>query len=248
MIKEAKKPLIIFGQSALKSKSAKFIFESLKSFLIKNGKISNEWNSLNIISENASTVGSYDLGLYKTNDGSNEILKNLQDHKYEIVYLLGQDNLKFKKQNEFVIYQGSHGSKGAEVADIILPGAAYTEQDGYYTNLEGKLQKAYKASYPPEEAKEDWLIINELAEFINHRKLFNDKDELDSSLLNQINLYLEKDNAKVSTIINDLKFEKEILKIDNEDYYYSNVIARASKTMFECKKEKINLKSTGTEG
>ena len=248
LIKEAKKPLIIFGQSALKSKSAKFIFESLKSFLIKNGKISNEWNSLNIISENASTVGSYDLGLYKTNDGSNEILKNLQDHKYEIVYLLGQDNLKFKKQNEFVIYQGSHGDKGAEVADIILPGAAYTEQDGYYTNLEGKLQKAYKASYPPEEAKEDWLIINELAEFINHRKLFNDKDELDSSLLNQINLYLEKDNAKVSTIINDLKFEKEILKIDNEDYYYSNVIARASKTMFECKKEKINLKSTGTEG
>ena len=249
LIKEAKKPLIIIGQSALNAKSAKFIFESLKSFLNKNNKISNEWNSLNVISKNASTVGSFDLGLYKTNDGSNEVLKDLENNKFEIVYLLGQDNLKFKKQNEFIIYQGSHGDKGAEIADIILPGAAYTEQNGYYTNLEGKLQKAYKASFPPEEAKEDWQIINELAEIMNHRKLFNDKDELDSSLLNQINLHIEKDNSKKNLEeINDLKLEKEILKIDIDDYYYSNAIARASKTMFECKNAKTNLKSTGTEG
>ena len=248
LIKEAKKPLIIFGQSSLKSKSAKYIFESVKSFLERNNKISEEWNSLNTISENASTVGSFDLGLYKTVDGSNEVLKDLENHMFEIVYLLGVDNLKFEKKNEFVIYQGSHGDKGAEIADIILPGAAYTEQNGYFTNLEGKLQKAYKASYPPEDAKEDWLIINELAEVMNHRKLFNDKDELDSSLLNQINLYIDKDASTKSCAIENLKFDKEILKITNEDYYYSNAIARASKTMFECKSVKVNLKSTGTEG
>jgi len=247
LIKEAKKPLIIFGQSSLKTKSAKYIFESVKSFLEKNNKISNKWNSLNTISENASTVGSFDLGLYKTVDGSNEVLKDLENHMFEIVYLLGVDNLKFKKKNEFVIYQGSHGDKGAEIADIILPGAAYTEQNGYFTNLEGKLQKAYKASYPPEEAKEDWLIINELAEAMNHRKLFNDKDELDSSLLNQINLNIEKNKFIKSSNVENLEFKKEILKINNEDYYYSNAIARASKTMFECKKAKINLKLTGTE-
>ncbi|MDC3355671.1 NADH-quinone oxidoreductase subunit NuoG, partial [Candidatus Pelagibacter sp.] len=129
LIKDAKKPLIIFGQSSLKSKSSKYIFESVKSFLEKNNKISNEWNSLNTISENASTVGSFDLGLYKTEDGSNEVLKDLENHEFEIVYLLGVDNLKFKKKNEFIIYQGSHGDKGAEMADIILPGAAYTEQN-----------------------------------------------------------------------------------------------------------------------
>ena len=162
--------------------------------------------------------------------------------------MLGQDNLRFKKKNEFIIYQGSHGDRGAEMADIILPGAAYTEQNGYFTNLEGKMQKAYKASFPPELAKEDWLIINELAESMNHRKLFNDKDELDSSLLNQIKLYIEKDNLKKITNVNDLNFSKEILKIKTDDYYYSNVIARASKTMFECKNDKTNLKSTGTEG
>ena len=134
------------------------------------------------------------------------------------------------------------------MADIILPGAAYTEQNGFFTNLEGKLQKAYKASYPPDEAKEDWLIINELAEVMNHRKLFNDKDELDSSMLNQINLYIEKNNSIKSTNVKALDFNQEILKINNKDYYYSNVVARASKTMFECKSVKTNLKSTGTEG
>jgi len=248
LIKEAKRPLIIFGQSSLKTKSAKYIFESVKSFLKKNNKISDEWNSLNTISENASTVGSFDLGLYKTTDGSNEVLKNLENHMFEIVYLLGMDNLKFKKKNEFIIYQGSHGDKGAEIADIILPGAAYTEQNGYFTNLEGKLQKAYKASYPPEEAKEDWLIINELAEVMNHRKLFNDKDELDSSMLNQINLYIEKNMVTKSSNVENLEFKQDILKVNNEDYYYSNAIARASKTMLECKKAKMNLKLTGTEG
>ena len=248
LIKEAKKPLIVFGQSAFKSKSAKYIFETMKNFLNKNNKISNEWNSLNVISDNASTVGSLDLGLYKTTDGSNKVLEDLNNNKFEIVYLLGLDSFQFKKKSEFIIYQGSHGDKGAEIADIILPGAAYTEQNGYFTNLEGKLQKAYKASYPPEEAKEDWLIINELAEAMNHRKLFNDKDELDSSMLNYLNLYIEKDNLVISTEIKDLIFENEILKIANEDYYYSNVIARASKTMFECKSAKTNFKSTGTEG
>ncbi|MDA9876900.1 NADH-quinone oxidoreductase subunit NuoG [Candidatus Pelagibacter sp.] len=248
LIKNAKKPLIIFGQSSLKSKFAKYIFESVRSFLEKNDKMSDKWNSLNTISENAATVGSFDLGLYKTEDGSNEVLKDLESHKFEIIYLLGVDNLKFKKKNEFIIYQGSHGDKGAEMADIILPGAAYTEQNGYFTNLEGKLQKAYKASYPPENAKEDWLIINELAEAMNHRKLFNDKDELDSSMLNQINLYIEKNNSINLSHVKDLEFNQEVLKIDNEDYYYSNVIARASKTMFECKSAKTNLKSTGTEG
>ena len=248
LIKEAKKPLIIFGQSSLKTRSAKYIFESVKSFLEKNNKISEEWNSLNTISENASTVGSFDLGLYKTVDGSNEVLKDLENHMFEIVYLLGVDNLKFEKKNEFIIYQGSHGDKGAEIADIILPGAAYTEQNGYFTNLEGKIQKAYKASFPPEEAKEDWLIINELAETMNHRKLFNDKDELDSSLLNQINLFIEKDKSIKSSALENVEFKQEILKVENEDYYYSNAIARASKTMLECKTAKVNLKLTGTEG
>ena len=248
VIKSSKKPLIIIGQSVLSSKSGKYIFETIKSFLKKNEKINTEWNSLNIISENASTVGSLDLGIFNTIDGSNETLKNLENHKYEIVYLLGQDSLKFKKENEFIIYQGSHGDKGAEIADIILPGSSYTEQDGYYTNIEGKLQKAYKATYPPGEAKEDWQILNDLAETMNHRKLFNDKDELLSSMLNHLKLFKENNSIQKLSKINDLNFVSEEIKVNNIDYYYSNVIARSSKTMSNCRNEKFNSSSTGTEG
>ena len=248
IIKLSKKPIIAIGQSLLSSKSGKYVFESMKSFLKKNNKINDQWNSLNIISENASTVGSLDLGIFQSNDGSNQILNNLNNHKYEIVFLLGQDSLNFIKKNEFVIYQGTHGDKGAEIADIILPGSAYTEQDGYFTNMEGKLQKAFKASYPPGEAKEDWQIINDLSECINNKKLFANKEELDSSLINYLNLFKQKNLSKSCSDLLNLDFINEKIEIKNIDYYYSNSIARASKTMFRCRSEKIKLKSTGTTG
>ena len=199
IIKSSKKPIVILGQSILSSTSGEYVFESIKNFLKKNDKINSQWNSLNIISENASTVGSLDLGIFQSNAGSNKILQNLNNHNYEVVFLLGQDSLNFTKKNEFIIYQGSHGDRGAEIADIILPGAAYTEQDGFFTNIEGKIQKAYKASYPPGDAKEDWQIINELSEFISGKKLFNNKEELDSSLLNYLNLMKQKDVEVLAT-------------------------------------------------
>ena len=136
------------------------------------------------------------------------------------------------------------------MADIILPGSAYTEQDGFFTNLEGNLQKAYKASYPPGDAKEDWQIVNELAEVMNNRKLFNDKDELESSMINYLNLQKEKQNSYVdqNKDIKSDNFQNETLKVNVKDYYFSNVIARSSKTMIECNNSKLNIKSTGTEG
>lgn len=170
-IKNSKKPIIIIGQSALRLKSGKFIFEEFKKFLISINKITKEWNSLNILSNNASTVASYDLNILNSKDGKNVILDKIENNNFDILFLFGQDNLNFKKKNEFIIYVGSHGDKGAEMADVILPGAAYTEQDGYYINLEGKIQKAYKASYPPGDAKEDWEIINELSELLKKKKI-----------------------------------------------------------------------------
>ena len=243
-ILESKKPLIILGESFLKSKSANYLFNSLKEFLFKNNKLTNEWNPLNILSTDAATVGSFDLDII---DESNELIKDLNENKFEIIYLLGQDNLNFNKKDEFVIYQGSHGDKGAEIADIILPGAAYTEQSGHYTNLEGKIQKAFKASYPPGDAKEDWQIINEIAETMNNRKLFNDKEELESSMFNYLKLKKEKKSNLIKNIDQN-EFENENLKIEFKNYYFSNVVARASKTMLNCNNSKLDIKRTGTEG
>ncbi len=243
-ILESKKPLIILGESFLKSKSANYLFNSLKEFLFKNNKLTNEWNPLNILSTDAATVGSFDLDII---DESNELIKELNENKFEIIYLLGQDNLNFNKKDEFVIYQGSHGDKGAEISDIILPGAAYTEQSGHYTNLEGKIQKAFKASYPPGDAKEDWQIINEIAETMNNRKLFNDKEELESSMFNYLKLKKEKKSNLIKNIDQN-EFENENLKIEFKNYYFSNVITRASKTMLNCNNSKLDIKRTGTEG
>ena len=130
------------------------------------------------------------------------------------------------------------------MADVILPGAAYTEQDGYYTNLEGKIQKAYQASYPPGEAKEDWIIINELANLLKRKKLYKNKNELSDEMFN----YLKKNNKSKNTNSTESIFINEEILVDKIDYYYSNVISRSSKTMTECRNEKIKIMSTGTEG
>ena len=244
-ILEAQKPMIVFGESFLKLKSAEYLFNSFKNFLLKNNKFTDDWSPLNVLTSSAATVGSLELDII---DPKNEVIDNLNNNKFDLVFLLGQDSLKFNKKDEFVIYIGSHGDKGAECADIILPGAAYTEQSGYYTNLEGKLQKSYKASYPPGDAKEDWQIINDLAEFMNNRKLFNDKNELESSMLNYINLKKEKQKNSSEKQVNLNNFVNEELKVIFKDYYFSNVIARSSKTMLNCYNSKLGLKRTGTEG
>jgi NADH-quinone oxidoreductase subunit G len=246
-IKDAKKPMIILGESLLNLTSSKYLFNIIKDFLNKYDKLNDNWNALNILSCDASTVGNIDIGLINENKN---LINELKNNKFEIIFLLGQDNLELDKKNEFIIYQGSHGDKGAEIADIILPGSAYTEQDGYFTNIEGKIQKAQKASYPPGDAKEDWQIINELAEFMNNRKLFNDKDELESSMFNYLNLQKEKQESSKQTVnlISGSDFKNENLEVIVKDYYFSNVIARSSKTMVECNNSKIKLKPTGTEG
>jgi NADH-quinone oxidoreductase subunit G len=108
-------------KSFLNIKSANYLFHSFKNFLIDNNKFTDEWNPLNILSADAATVGNLILDIINEKEN---LIKDLNENKFELIFLLGQDNLNFTKKNEFVIYQGSHGDKGAEIADIILPGAS----------------------------------------------------------------------------------------------------------------------------
>ena len=243
--KNSSKPMVILGFSFFLGKSAKYFQEKLNSF--QKNYINEEfkdWKIINVLSKDASTVGAFDLDIINTSDGYNKTLEKLNNNEFELIFLFGQDNLNFSKKNEFVVYIGSHGDKGAETADIVLPSPAYTEQNGYYTNLEGKIQKAYKATYPPGSAKEEWLILNELSKLIRNKVLFKDRNYLEDSLKNYLNT--KKKNTLQSSENNN--FIEEQIKTIQIDYFYSNVIARASKTMSECRNLRLNFKSTGTEG
>ena len=240
-ITNAKYPIVIFGEAALNLNSSKYMFEGLKKYLTKNNKINEEWNAINILSTNASAVGAYDLDIIcKTND----TLEKIKNNFFELIFLFGQDNFSFNKKNEFIVYIGSHGDKGAEMADLVLPGAAFTEQDGSFTNLEGKLQRAFKASYPPGEAKEDWVIINEISKLAGRESLFKDKNELSNAMNSYISSNKKNDNSNLFKE----EFTKEKISTLPIDYYHSNVIARSSKTMNECRSIRTKLKKTGTEG
>ena len=243
-IKRSKKPIVIIGESALNGKSGEYIFETLKNFLLINNFINKDWNALNILSQNASRVGAIDLGVYSVTEKENFVFfDKLDKDEFKFIYLLGVDNINFDKKDKFIVYQGSHGDKGAEIADIILPGAAYTEKDGLFINLEGKLQKAFKASYPPGEAKEDWVIFKDLANIMKRPIDFNNIENLRNSIKKNIEIKIDK--KKITS--KKVDFFEENISIKPIDYYYTNLIARSSKVMSDCRKIKKSLLFTGVE-
>ena len=247
----AKKPIIIIGESALELKSGKYIFEELKKFLVNNNLINENWNALNILTQNASTVGLLDLKILPTEKEDNSsFFNNLNNKKFKFLYLMASDNLDFKKDNEFVVYQGSHGDRGAELADIILPSATYTEQNGLYENLEGRLQECKKASYPVGEALEDWKIFNKIIKTIDRQEESSSFDQLRKEVLsnipnfskiNELPKHTETKNSDIQA-----SFISEEVLIREIDYYYSNSISRSSKTMSECRQIRQKIKKDGT--
>jgi len=243
-IKKSKKPIVIIGESALYEEIGQYVFEALKNFLIDNNFIRKDWNALNILTQQASRVGAIDLGFYSITEKENfSFFEKLDNGEFKFLYLLGVDKINFDKKDKFVVYQGSHGDRGAEIADIILPGAAYTEKNGLFINLEGKLQKAYKASYPPGDAREDWVIFKDLANMIKKPLSYSNVKNLRDSINKQIQT---KINNKLNKKILVDFVEGKIL-IKPIDYYYTNPIARSSKVMGECRQIKKNFLSTGIE-
>ena len=250
---KSKKPMIIIGESALELQSGQFILESIKKFLFENNFINDKWNSLNILTQNASTVGAIDLDFFNIDKDNNfNFFQRLNDNRFSLLYFVGSDNLEFTKKNEFIIYQGSHGDRTAQIADIILPSATFTEQNGLFANLEGRLQKSIKSTFPPGDGKEDWKIFNLISKKINNIDLFKNFAELSNETLKRVKnfsdfnklpkLNLNKIEPKISNFISENISIKEI------DYYFSNSIARSSKTMSDCRaaRSKKIINKTGS--
>jgi NADH-quinone oxidoreductase subunit G len=240
ILKEAKNPAIIIGESVLKPEVALSVTNSVKA-LLKN---INKLDGFNILHQSASSVGNLILGLQ-----SNEIEKI---YSSEVLYLLSADEIDPKKlKNKFVIYQGTHGGESSQIADVVLPGAAYSEKNGSFVNLEGRVQKSFKASYPPGFAKEDWEIFFEISNYTNINLGFDSFESLRELMLKEYSRLGNYDQLP-ETDLDTIKIDRHVKKdfkvdVDLIDYYQSNIIARASTTMSECKNSKTLNKKTGTE-
>ena len=244
-LKSAKKPVFIIGESGLGS-NGEYVLETVKKILKDNNFLNNDWNGLNILHQNASSVGAIYLNLLKSN-----FLDKLNDDTLKAVYLLGADQIKVKPVNKFIIYQGSHGGFNSKIADVILPGAAYTEKQGLYVNTEGRVQDANKASFPPGNAKEDWKILRALSDIFKKTIDINSHQILRENLFKDYPIFKEVDELPKFEI-DSLTFKNVTpvngnIKIADFDFYFSNIIAASSKTMDECKKAKQILQRTGTD-
>ena len=240
LLKEAKNPVIIIGESVLKSEISKNVISSVQTLL----KDINKLNSFNILHQSASNAGSLILGLQTEN------LQKVYDA--DVLYLLNADEVNInKKNNQFIIYQGSHGGENSKIADVILPGAAYSEKNGSFVNLEGRVQRSYKASYAPGFAKEDFEIFNDIAKSKGSNHHYVSFESLREEMVNEHKSLGIYDEIQLSDIEN-LKIERHVKKdhlieINNIDYYQTNIVARSSQTMNECKLAKQQPKKTGTE-
>ena len=250
-IKSAKNPMIIIGESALELSSGQFILSGFKNFLISNNLVKKDWNPLNILIQNASTVGALDLGFYSISNGENfTFFEKLKNKEFKLIYLLGSDNFDFKKNDEFIVYQGSHGDRGAEIADLILPSPAFTEQNGLFLNLEGRLQECRKASYPINDVKEDWKIFEMIILKNEQKKQFKNFNDLRDQAIQNL-----KNTSNIGELPNFTEFTKdntnstfldEHVKIRDIDYYFSNSISRSSKTMSQCRDVRVKNLKEGT--
>jgi len=232
--KNAKHPIIIVGDGVYSRKDG-FAILSLVHEIVEKYNI-----ELNILHNHASIVGSLDLGFTPQKNSKNvaEILSGAESGDIKLVYLLGADEIDMSKlKNSFVVYQGHHGDAGANVADVVLPGSAYTEKNATYVNLEGRAQRAYAAVLPPHLAKEDWVIIKELATFSNVSFSATDIGDLRLQMAQVFESFQNIDGLtenKVVKFASKEKLSREPLGPVKVNYYMTDSISRASVTMAKC--------------
>ncbi len=177
------------------------------------------------------------------------IVDGAQKGEIDFIYLLGADEFDVAHLGRaFVVYQGSHGDAGAHHADVILPGAAYTEKDGLYVNFEGRVQRAERAAFPPGEAKEDWAILRALSEVLGTSCPMTIAPRLrarDRQATRRISPKPAMRRSHADADCRDLGRHRRRQAVGRDaplaaaitDYYLTNPIARASETMAKCSQE-----------
>ncbi|MEQ8194846.1 MAG: molybdopterin-dependent oxidoreductase, partial [Rhodospirillales bacterium] len=259
ILDKAEKPMVIVGMGALTRPDGAAVLGAARKLAEQTGTVNPtiSWNGFNVLHTAAARVGGLELGFVPGKGGKDVagIIDGAGKGDIGIVYLLGADEIDMSRLGKaFVIYQGHHGDAGANRADVILPGAAYTEKNATYVNVEGRVQRTRLAAFPPGEAREDWKIVRALSERLGKALPYNTladvrrrlaevnanfEDSLDAVLPSAWEPFGEDgpmDNAPfVSPIAN---------------FYMTDPISRASVTMAQCTETYIKPRTeqTGTHG
>ncbi|MGB0719993.1 MAG: NADH-quinone oxidoreductase subunit NuoG [Bdellovibrionales bacterium] len=240
---KAERPMWIIGSGIFAREDGEALHHKLRALAEDLGVVTKDWNGFNVLHSAASRVGALSAGFVPQAGGRDfkGILDGTRDGSIKAVYLLGVDEFDARAHigwKTFVVYQGHHGDHGAARADVILPGAAYTEKDGLYINTEGRPQLARRASSPPGEAREDWKILRALSERLDVTLPYDTQADLRARINEEFGFYDAIDTLPQAAwsdfgdkgkVDAGRAFENPV-----RNYYLTNAICRASETMQAC--------------
>ena len=244
-LKKAQRPLIVVGQGALARSDGRAVLGLAAKLAADLKAVREDWNGFAVLHNAAARVGGLDIGFVPGIGGNGEGGKDvvgMMGGALDVLFLLGADEMDMNAiGGAFTVYIGTHGDAGAHRADVILPGAAYTEKSGTYVNTEGRVQMTNRAGFAPGQAKEDWAILRALSEVLGHRLPFDALPQLRARLYSDHPLMAAIDEiqpGEVATIAKLAKLGGRLGKASFvppvKDFYLTNPIARASAVMAEC--------------
>lgn len=233
------KPMVLVGQGALARGDGEAILSMAAKAAQVLGSGQDGWNGFGVLHTAAARVGGLDLG-FVPGDGGLDVGGMSAPGALDVLFLLGADEIEVPA-GAFVVYQGTHGDKGAHRADVILPGAAYTEKSGTYVNTEGRVQMTDRATFAPGDAREDWAILRALSAALGKTLPFDSLVGLRKALYEAHPHFAALDILPVSDASGLArlaglggKTDKAGLASSVSDFYQTNPIARASAVMAEC--------------
>jgi NADH-quinone oxidoreductase subunit G len=239
VLKNAQHPIVLVGAGATARHDGAAVLALAAKLAGDVGAIKDGWNGFAVLHDTASRVGALDIG-FAPGAGGLSAAQMTTFGTLDVLFLLGADEINVP-DGTFVVYVGTHGDKGAHRADVILPGAAYTEKSAIYVNTEGRVQIAGRAGFAPGEAREDWAIIRALSDVLGKKLPYDSQQALRQAIFKAVPHLIRVDQIEASNAA-DLKtlagkggsVEKTPFKSSVEDFYLTNPIARASAVMAEC--------------
>ena len=257
VLRQAQNPMLILGMGALARPDGAAVLNLAAGLVQDLGLIKDGWNGFNVLHTAAARVGGLDLGLVPGQGGRDVagILDGARSGEIEVVFLIGADEVDTGRLGDaFVIYQGHHGDRGAHAADVILPGATYTEKNASWVNTEGRLQRGKLAVFPPGEAKEDWKILRALSEALNRKVPLDTLSQVRArmaELAAPLNAIDRVEPAAWGEFGASGPLERHAFTSPIGDFYLTNPISRASTVMAECSRLFVHgaeQEATGTHG